>query len=77
MKRVQALRYAVAATAVDELLEPVNGRADTIRTRIAYEACAEWCREHRLPVPTIAEVAVAIRAIGGIAAKTNGQRICL
>lgn len=76
MKRSKkCLRDAVAATAVDELLDPVNGKADTIRTRVAYEACAEWCREHRLPVPTIAEVAVAIRAIGGIAAKTNGQRI--
>lgn len=69
------MNLAVATAFAKETIERATGDARPIRTRAVYETCVEWCREHGLPVPSTADLAKAIREAGGVAAKTNGQRV--
>jgi predicted DNA-binding transcriptional regulator AlpA len=75
MKSKSALERAVAAAFVDELIEVADVGVSPLRTRAVWEACIAWCQDHALPMPSARDLATAIREAGGIAAKTNGQRV--
>jgi len=52
-----------------------TGNADRVPSRTLSERCADWCAVHRLPVPSVRDIARAMRSMGYEHAKSHGQRV--
>ena len=75
MSAREAIKAAVAHVFAEECLDASSTGARRIASRAIRDVCAVWCAERGLPKPNAAQLAKAIRAVGGVAGKSNGQRV--
>lgn len=68
------LRAATALVFV-RLHLTATDNADRVLSRTVSERCADWCAVHRLPVPSVRDIARAMRSMGYAHGKSHGQRV--